>query len=262
MLTTFQIVGGTVCGSEHQRLGRNNQDAYAWASGDDILVAVVCDGCGSGAHSEFGARLGARLFADTLARTAATKPSLAPERLLGAARAQALTRLAGVLQDLGGAPVQTVREHLLFTVVGMFMTRRETVLFALGDGVLALDEEVFTPTFPGNAPPYLGYALIPDALDDPLLATAPIKILTRRPTCDVERIVLGSDGVADLSRQEGLSPLLQEPKLFQNPYLLGRRLAMLQRKKKAVLPDDTTMILIRRRSIRRDSEIQAAGDPS
>lgn len=53
----------SVAGRAHRRLGKNNQDAAAVSHGDGFTVAVVCDGCSSGAASEVGAKLGARFLA-------------------------------------------------------------------------------------------------------------------------------------------------------------------------------------------------------
>ncbi len=58
----FQIAAGSVTGQRHLAARRNNQDAFAWWSGRDGLVAVVCDGCSGGAHSEVGAKLGEGKF--------------------------------------------------------------------------------------------------------------------------------------------------------------------------------------------------------
>ncbi len=64
----FEIAGGSVSGRSHVLAGKGNQDAYYWAGQETSLVAVVCDGCGSGASSEVGAELGARLLVAEVAR--------------------------------------------------------------------------------------------------------------------------------------------------------------------------------------------------
>ena len=56
----------SVIGARHQRAGRNGQDAAVVVTGEDVAIAVVCDGCSSGASSEVGARLGAMVFAQKL----------------------------------------------------------------------------------------------------------------------------------------------------------------------------------------------------
>ena len=42
--------------------GTNNQDAYRLTNTPELLLGVVCDGCGSQALSEIGANAGADLF--------------------------------------------------------------------------------------------------------------------------------------------------------------------------------------------------------
>src|SRR4051794_26892607 len=71
----FEVAAGSVPGRDHLGrgnllAGRNNQDAYAWSCSEAGLVAVVCDGCGGGRHSEVGAQLGARLLVTALAPVA------------------------------------------------------------------------------------------------------------------------------------------------------------------------------------------------
>ena len=64
----FEIAAGTVSGRDHRQAGKNNHDAYVFSSDASGTVAVVCDGCGSGRHSEVGAKIGARLVAGALRR--------------------------------------------------------------------------------------------------------------------------------------------------------------------------------------------------
>ncbi|MFN7131809.1 MAG: protein phosphatase 2C domain-containing protein, partial [Myxococcales bacterium] len=71
MEATLQIAAGSVIGRLHANAGRNNQDAFDVSVGPEVAVAVVCDGCGSGARSEVGAVLGARLLTAALRTEAA-----------------------------------------------------------------------------------------------------------------------------------------------------------------------------------------------
>jgi hypothetical protein len=54
----FEIAAGSVAGRAHVRSGRPNQDAYAFRSRGHCLVALVADGCGSGALPGERLRLG------------------------------------------------------------------------------------------------------------------------------------------------------------------------------------------------------------
>jgi serine/threonine protein phosphatase PrpC len=64
-MATGTIPGRRHVGSGNLLVGKNNQDALGTAVSDECFVAVVCDGCSTGAYSEFGARF-----------TAATLPQM------------------------------------------------------------------------------------------------------------------------------------------------------------------------------------------
>lgn len=62
----FDVAAGSVTGRDHVLAGKNNQDAWAYRHCDESLVAVVCDGCGSGKYTEIGARVMANAVASTV----------------------------------------------------------------------------------------------------------------------------------------------------------------------------------------------------
>ncbi|HKD75720.1 MAG TPA: protein phosphatase 2C domain-containing protein, partial [Ktedonobacterales bacterium] len=68
MAIPLLIAGGSVPGRAHLMTGRPNQDALSWVRSERALIGAVCDGCGSGAHSEVGAQLGAQLLVGALHR--------------------------------------------------------------------------------------------------------------------------------------------------------------------------------------------------
>ncbi|MGH2344965.1 MAG: protein phosphatase 2C domain-containing protein, partial [Chloroflexota bacterium] len=163
----FVMRAGSVCGRAHRGLDQANQDAvycHGWAGG---LVAVICDGCGSAPHSGLGAALGCRLTAgalirrqDMLAEAASIEDA---EHYLAAVQADVLTALAALVVGCPDPAERTIHDCLLFTIIGIVISGENAVLFALGDGVIGYngDIQVLGP-YPNNAPPYLGYALLPD----------------------------------------------------------------------------------------------------
>ena len=213
----FELASASVCGRDHQRVGRNNQDALAVERGARHLVLVVADGCGSSPGSEVGARLGARLVAAALLRrleprvedmaAAGSLPSKPAgdaavrglDAALALARADVLSQLGALARGLCALPVPdhrclaaAVREQLLFTLVGAVVGPEETVLFALGDGLLALNDRSFPlGPFPGNQPPYLGYALLPQALHGFSPEELQLQIHARSPTHELRSLALG-----------------------------------------------------------------------
>jgi len=90
---TIRATSASVIGARHQHAGRNGQDAAATFVGEGIAVAVVCDGCSSGASSEVGARLGARWFAERLGQALVAGASVEDRATWEAARRDVATRM-------------------------------------------------------------------------------------------------------------------------------------------------------------------------
>lgn len=272
---TFEVAGGRVTGRAHQRLGHGCQDGLSWYAAADALVAVVTDGCGSSQYSEVGARLGARLLVAALVREVGSqlgrRPDCQPAEpdtgMVQRACSEVLGHLRALARAMGGDLAHTVSEHFLFTVVGAVVTPARTTVFALGDGVVAINGAVHAlGPFPGNCPPYLGYRLL-----DPAATTAP-SFLAVEPTAALDSLLLGTDGAGDIAahadralpgRSEPAGPLAQfwtDDAYFRNPDAVRRRLWLMSRehvspdwasrhlrRDAGILGDDTTLIAIRRR---------------
>jgi protein phosphatase 2C-like protein len=253
-VTPFEIAGGTVTGHAHVAAGRNNQDAFCWASDADGLVAVVCDGCGSGPHSEVGAQLGARLVvqaARTLLRTGLNGPEL-----LEQARQDVLANLRLLAQAMGGASFsRTVADYFLFTIVGVLITADSATTFSIGDGLVVINgDRTQLGPFPNNEPSYLGYALLPGAGD------LSFQVHRSMAASEVQSLVLGTDGVVELDamaerpiqgRAEAVGPLSQfwsDDRVFKNADMVRRRLAVINRGPRGLLSDDTTLVVVRRKT--------------
>ena len=267
MVTSFDIAAASVIGREHVRTGRNNQDSLHVCTQGEVLAAVVTDGCGSGAHSEVGAQLGARCVGRAVHAVLGQGVGVEEPQFLERVGAQVLKFLGSLTEQLG---TSLVGEHLLFTVVGAVVTPRSTLVFSAGDGLWALNGEVHAlGPFPSNAPPYLAYGL---------LAEGRVKLERQAlvPTDEVVALMLGTDGAADLSKlteakvpesEEPVGPLSQfwtNERYFQNPDALRRRLSLLGRESvkadftarrmvrtPGLLADDTTLIVLRRRGMGR-----------
>lgn len=257
-MRSIELVGGTVTGASHRAAGRNNQDAFAWARAEHGVVAAVCDGCGSGRHSEVGAQLGARLFTQLAARLCGK--GLSPEELLDSARRLLLAQLGAVAAGLVGDPIATtslgeaVADHFLFTIVGALVDGEMVTPFSLGDGlVLHGEDRLLLGPFPDNAPPYLGYALLSS---EDTTHCFRLRLHPSRPLAELELLLLGTDGIFDLEAAAGqcvpgraapiepLTRLARDERVFANPDQLRRHLTIVGRQ--GLLPDDTTLVLLRR----------------
>ena len=282
----FEVAAGSVTGRAHALSGKPNQDAVAVRSRGGCLVAVVADGCGSGAHSEVGAQLGARIVAElALGRLAAGERVEAPA-LWDGVRDDALGALGAAARSAGADHAGGVADLFLFTVLGLAIAGDRAVVFGIGDGIFAIERAPLPPDrgapeapravdrarigpFPGNAPPYLGYGL---------LGGGPRFTLHRAlATADLGAVLLGTDGAADLDaladrRLPGspsgepvgpLSQLWRDDQYFRNRDAIRRRLALINRdasrpiwaerriaREPGLLEDDTTVVAIRRRRAR------------
>lgn len=263
----MQLAGGTVTGRDHRLVFKNNQDAYAVTSFQNLTIAVVADGCSGGAKSEVGAQLGVRMVTEQLARMYAAKRVIDWRRL----EQHLVAELDTLARSLGGDYRQTVEEYLLFTLVGVVITNESLTFFACGDGALMING-VTVPLgpYPGNMPPYIAYRLLMNELriDPGCVQLAPV---ATRPIETVESFLIGTDGVHDvITHAERIMPGLQRPvgniaefwtddRYFRgNPDLVSRQLRMMARDfpvanpEHGLLHDDTTLVVGRRAPVHKE----------
>ncbi|HIK08772.1 MAG TPA: protein phosphatase 2C domain-containing protein [Oscillatoriaceae cyanobacterium M33_DOE_052] len=271
MKQLFELAPGSIGGTRSRRQGKNNQDAYYSRSGPDATVAVVCDGCGSGKHSEVGAKIGARLVVEAIARLLPNQSHTASD-FWELVQQEVLLGMKTLALNMGGdrnsVAEDIVYDYFLFTIVGALITPEGATIFAKGDGVIFLNGE-YIPLgpFANNAPPYLGYALISPESD-----RWQWEMLHAIPLESVQSILIGTDGVLDLmqlattnlpGKPEAIGSISQfwaQDRYFQNPDMVRRQLHLINRelsqinweqqevnKQGGYLPDDTTIIAIRRR---------------
>jgi hypothetical protein len=183
----------SVIGREHAMRNGNSQDAFTLLELPQGVVGVVCDGCGSGARSEVGATLGAQYVAARAADALAQGVELAqiPARV-HAALLDYLRQMVWLMRPSDGHAF--IHDHLLFTVLGLVATEGGAVLFAAGDGVVCLDQQVMQRD-ENNMPNYPAYQL----LNTSALGDAAPSIRGR--TFDMHavpqwsRLAIGTDGV-------------------------------------------------------------------
>lgn len=259
-----QVVSATVPGTEHILPGRpnwkNNQDGFAVSSQPSgITIAVVCDGCSGGEHSEIGAQLAAPILVQILEEELAQR--IVASRLHWPdIRNRLIHRLTQVAAMMGCDLQKVVRDYFLFTTIGFIITPEGVLFFYIGDGVYIVNgvPTVLGP-FPDNAPPYLMYAVTGSPVfdRDPSLAHFRVR---RYRTIDIKSVGIGCDGVEDLIRVSdrcfpgtnevvgGLGQVFTPP-FFENPDRLRRFLARMNKEtaqgsrvEPGLLPDDTTLV--------------------
>jgi hypothetical protein len=264
-----------IAGRDHTTTQKNSHDAYHMVGQPGILVAVVCDGCGSGEHSEVGAKLGARIVTAQVLRYFHNDPSAFRvgqiDRGLMQVRRSTLSQIQLLADSMGESFSRSISEYFLFTILGVVVTYDHAFVFGAGDGVVAMNEQVtvLTPPGGGNAPEYLSYGLVET---DKKGLVPFLQVVADMPTSMLESLLIGTDGVKDLigaaekmipGKSEKVGPLRQfwtDDKVFKNSFTIHRRLNLINRtvpqvdyERKVVneehghLPDDTTLVTLRRR---------------
>lgn len=239
-MENFQIAAGSITGSDHKKplLTVNCQDSFYYDECENKIVAVVCDGCGGSPHSEVGAKIGARIIANTFMQF--RFPEVAPTWEQGWMRInQHLAQVAGGLMGFNCSWEQAVEEFLLFTIVGVIITPQETLVFTRGDGSFQVNDEI-TCLSQNNRPDYLGYYLIKASKYEP----TPI-LNVRLPTSEINKLVLSTDGAEQLLGEE-ITEIMNDELTWQNPDYLRRQLTLRQKAKPKDFFDDATLITIRR----------------
>ncbi len=271
----FEIAAGSTVGRDHIKFRKNNQDAFCFHQSNEIIVALIADGCGSQPYSEVGAHTGIGILKDIILNRFC-KPSdrkkLSTDPNLFLQKCQ--KELEGKLSLLSNYNDQRLIDYYSFTIVGVIMTPKTTYTFSLGDGVYGINEDIKSiGPYPNDMPPYIVYNCIcPSRTNkiDKLLLNFELQKMTE--TSDIENIFIGTDGIEYLidaqdqkipGRDTPIGPLNQFWKddiYFDNPYALQKKLFVINKivvkidwenhrkiTESGPLKDDTTLIVIRRK---------------
>lgn len=204
----FQCCAGSVPGRDHRLAGKNNQDAWHLIRNDGLVIAVVCDGCGSNPYSELGARLGAsivaRWAAEHLSVQAANLATLScAHKVLAEVRTDALRDLAQAVRLLDGTDKRNIEEYFMFTTLLVAILPTTSLFASIGDGVMfANGARIGLGPYPNNQPPYIGYGLLPGH-ELWRIERSSWTIQRLMETSDLESFLIGSDGLDDLINNAG-----------------------------------------------------------
>ena len=269
----FETATGSIVGQYHLRIGLNNQDNYIVIEHPDHIMAVVCDGCGSGATSEVGATLGSSIVAWELSASGLHKLGDDMEKIelcLERVRRFIVDRITAIAFKAGLPFVNVIADCFLFTIVAAVIGKNHTYIISFGDGFYSLNEEVKEiGPFENNAPPYIAYG----AVEEHVKGADSMKFVVNEviPTADLQSLLIGTDGLGDLieaeeknlpGKKESVGPLGQfwtKDLYFSNPAAVCRRLSLINRavtkidrknvrliQEHGYLKDDTTLIAIRK----------------
>lgn len=269
----FELAAGTIIGRDHRETGKNNHDAMSWLQTGDCIIAIVCDGCSAGAHSEVGAKIIARMLIESVRRLLLLQSCTLEnhDRWWERIRLDILAQLRVLGLQLGPDLERVAGEYFLSTTLACLITPDITCVVTIGDGVVAVNGQVQTlGPFPRNEPPYLAYSLFDPSHISVEPADLRFKIIAAMPTDSVQSLCLGTDGLIDFANSTSrcfpgklehlgsVDQFWQADGYFTNPDKIRRTLTLAGRDVirhspsgqcehfHGLLPDDTTLIAIRR----------------
>ena len=268
----FDVAAGSIIGTYHLHISFNNQDNYQVVEDPDCIIAVVCDGCGSGVSSEVGATLGSSMVICELREFGIhNAPKDEVNMRLELTRRFILNRIISVGSKVGSPFANVISDSFLFTIVAAIIGRERSYIVSIGDGFYAINGEVKEiGPFENNAPPYVAYGAIEEHLNGPVDTRFVVNEII--DTKDLDSLLIGTDGVGDLIKAEEkrlpgnkklVGPLSQfwtDDLYFSNQAAISRRLAMINRSVTKIdrkecrliqdhghLGDDTTLVSVRKK---------------
>ncbi len=275
MKNLFEVCSGSIIGRDHRSRSINNQDSFEHLLDNEKLLAVICDGCTDAKMSEVGSRLASKLIIRSLQKNFKYFENDS-RKMLERVKDDVLSQIRLLSYALGDSLSAVINTYFLFTIVGLVASKEKTLLFAFGDGAVMLnDQKIRIGPFPRNEPPYLAYLITGSRVIEENPEFNNFQIISEIKTRDLQKVIIGSDGLIDLdNRSKDLIPgrdkqvfgmeQFFEDKYFQNSDMLRRRLFLLNKefirlrgvnveKYPGLLPDDTTVIAIRRKENNNDS---------
>ena len=205
----WSVTSAVKMGYHHLYKGANCQDEADFFASDEIICGIGCDGCGSGDHSEVGARMLCNFALSEVARL--HQMGYSEQRIVDTLFASLMRfiemqiYLACPSADTPEQIAHYIKHHWLATVMGFIIREQPRhedgpqvhhgVIFHCGDGVYAIDDEVVSID-QGNVPTYVAY----HALREPHKVGVTEDVL---PYCfttaefdatDIHRIMIASDG--------------------------------------------------------------------
>ncbi|MEV6848584.1 PP2C family serine/threonine-protein phosphatase [Actinoplanes sp. NPDC051411] len=182
----WKIIGGSVAGTSHTRVGKGCEDAHAWRLGSGIVCAAVADGAGSKPMSAAGSAIAVETVRELAGNLTGCDPVPPPEQWLRAVFDEVHRRIAS---EAGGR--ERDRRDFATTLA---------IAVIIGDtlGIAQIGDTVVVAGGPA------GYETIdPDAHDEYANETVFVTHhdfadrirLTTRPAPTVDELFLSTDGL-------------------------------------------------------------------
>lgn len=234
----------SVIGTNHIWDKSNRQDFVVTSEKDGYIYGVVCDGCGSGRNSEFGACL----IGNIVLRRLMTYGGIYFEKdminhMRTSLQVQLILALEGVLfymladeRDCD-TKVKFIENYLLSTFLFFIADcgSGEVIVGSCGDGIIVTDNDVRIID-QSNMPHYIAYNLVPKQY---LVAHELTGITVSLLSSDVKKIVIATDGVQPVLNSEAWQQVLYGTTGRQ----LQRKFNVFQTKDK-LFDDDASCIVL------------------
>ena len=237
----FNNATASVMGSSHYKLYYNNQDSYAFHQDKNCIIGVVADGCGAGANSEVGAKLGVDFILNYCKKHFQHSPfnvNLLQNELIDYLRN--IVRNQQTNEEL-----EFIENYLFFTIFGFIIQPKQTFVFHSGDGLYCLNnKQVIVEQ--ENRPQYFAKNLISgnSHIETEYVETSKLK-----------RILVATDGLIHLSDKfksgekvmgmKSIDDFFDNDEHFEDIISLPKFLTDLSVNKN-ILKDDTSMIMLKR----------------
>lgn len=277
MFEDIGIAVGSVEGTEHKRIGKNNQDAFFLKKYQQFIIGLVFDGCGSGKHSEVGAKIASRIVPEIIIKWIDIVNSVDIYEVLLHLKWDIILNFRLLAEGMCSGEnypnhdenelKKILNDYFLFTINGVLIDRGGVWAFNVGDGIRYIDGEVQDLDELTGYPTYINYTII-----DKEQAKWNTDFKIKKYGLEVldSGIIIGSDGVKDIIKKAdelvlgseekvgGLEQFL-ENRMYKNPDNINRRFNILNKyhtwadwnerriySSLGLLPDDTTIISIKR----------------
>ena len=239
---------GLITGRNHIVFGLNCQDALltkTFMIGDETFYAgAISDGCGEGKHTEVGANLAVNYLVNKtqeLMIKGVEEKNITSKLFIGLIEALESVKVNFLSRTT--SPEETVnfiKDNLLFTVLGYFITPNTCVIYAMGDGVVLLNDFIDIRN-EDNHPNYIAYNLVDGKylLKDRRALPKEFDTYTV-PTSRLKKLAIGTD---DWEDELGVLVSLWDKSVCNN---IQRTMNLLSRKEKR-FKDDAAIIAIEKK---------------
>ncbi|MDD5649356.1 MAG: protein phosphatase 2C domain-containing protein [Candidatus Nanoarchaeia archaeon] len=249
----WNINTATIVGRDHEFSRKNRQDFLHTYQSDELIVGVVCDGCGESKYSEVGAALIGTFIVNYLK---SFNGIINFNHIKGFKEILEydLTCFLNNIENLvffndncEKEKISFIKEFLLSTCLFCILTKDSVIIANCGDGIIIINDEIkIIDQY--SIPEYIAYKIVPkEALEKTPseLSFFNIQVFDCK---DINKIVIGSDGI---------QPLIDENLIL---HIYGKQKRQLQRKfnvwqNEGVFGDDASCIVIEKQNGDKDSSL-------